>query len=383
MPPTTLAYPLPPRRRRARFPWLIVGGTVGAGALVAAALLVALLLFAATPARVAAGVLVAGVDVGGASETEAARLISDLAARPINLIDGDRQWQIGPADFGVRADVETTLREALRARTGADVPLRLSLDLTQTQNGLVWLSDQINIPASSSPTPQSGWVMEIPVMLDRLYRDPLGELNDTRFELNMMEVAPPAPEPTTSYRGEMTTHVVERGQELGLIARAYNVAVADIVRINGLSNPDLLYVGQELRIPAPGLYAPTAADAPPAPANASRAILVSTGDQRIYAYENGQLVRSHLVSTGKAETPTVLGDYRIYVKLVADDMSGPDYFLPQVPWTMYFYQGYAIHGTYWHNNFGRPMSHGCVNLPPAEAEWFFSFAEVGTLVRVI
>ena len=64
-------------------------------------------------------------------------------------------------------------------------------------------------------------------------------------------------------------------------------------------------------------------------------------------------------------------------------MSGPDYFLPAVPFTMYFYQGYGIHGTYWHNAFGRPMSHGCVNLPTPEAEWFFNWADVGTPVRVI
>jgi lipoprotein-anchoring transpeptidase ErfK/SrfK len=111
--------------------------------------------------------------------------------------------------------------------------------------------------------------------------------------------------------------------------------------------------------------------------------VVSTQTQRIYAYENGVLVRSHLVSTGLPKTPTVLGDYSVYVKYVADDMAGPDYFLPQVPYTMYFFQGYGIHGTYWHNNFGRPMSHGCVNLPTSEAEWFFNWASVGTPVRVV
>jgi len=95
------------------------------------------------------------------------------------------------------------------------------------------------------------------------------------------------------------------------------------------------------------------------------------------------LVRSHLVSTGLPDTPTVLGDYKVYVKHVATDMRGPDYYLPQVPYTMYFYQGYGIHGTYWHNSFGRPMSHGCVNLPTSEAQWFFNWAEVGTPVRVI
>ncbi|MBZ0288908.1 MAG: L,D-transpeptidase family protein, partial [Anaerolineae bacterium] len=177
--------------------------------------------------------------------------------------------------------------------------------------------------------------------------------------------------------------VVERGQELGLIARQYGVSIEDILALNNISDPNLLYIGQELTIPAAGLYTPRAEEAPPAPTTSGKSILVSTGEQRIYAYENGQLVRSHLTSTGLPATPTVLGDYKVYVKYVADDMSGPDYFLPQVPYTMYFYQGYGIHGTYWHNSFGRPMSHGCVNLPTPEAQWFFDWASVGTPVRVV
>ncbi len=48
----------------------------------------------------------------------------------------------------------------------------------------------------------------------------------------------------------------------------------------------------------------------------------------------------------------------------------------------YFYRGYGLHGTYWHRNFGVPMSHGCVNLPTPDAAWLFDFAEVGTLVNV-
>jgi lipoprotein-anchoring transpeptidase ErfK/SrfK len=49
---------------------------------------------------------------------------------------------------------------------------------------------------------------------------------------------------------------------------------------------------------------------------------------------------------------------------------------------MYFYQGYALHGTYWHSNFGQPMSHGCVNMRTPDAEWLYQFAPVGTAVRV-
>jgi lipoprotein-anchoring transpeptidase ErfK/SrfK len=61
-------------------------------------------------------------------------------------------------------------------------------------------------------------------------------------------------------------------------------------------------------------------------------------------------------------------------------MSGPGYYLPNVPYVMYFYRGYGLHGTYWHHNIGTPMSHGCVNLPTAEAGWLFNWASVGTKV---
>jgi lipoprotein-anchoring transpeptidase ErfK/SrfK len=49
---------------------------------------------------------------------------------------------------------------------------------------------------------------------------------------------------------------------------------------------------------------------------------------------------------------------------------------------MYFYQGYGTHGTYWHTNFGQPMSHGCVNMTIGDAQWLYNWAPVGTLVVV-
>ena len=60
--------------------------------------------------------------------------------------------------------------------------------------------------------------------------------------------------------------------------------------------------------------------------------------------------------------------------------TGTYYYLPNVPYTMFFYQGFGLHGTYWHNNFGQPMSHGCVNLSIPNAEKLFYWAEpsVGT-----
>jgi lipoprotein-anchoring transpeptidase ErfK/SrfK len=116
--------------------------------------------------------------------------------------------------------------------------------------------------------------------------------------------------------------------------------------------------------------------------NGTRWIDVDLTNQRVYAYEGDVIVNSFIVSTGTWLTPTVTGQYNIYVKYRSTKMSGPGYYLPNVPYVMYFYKGYGLHGTYWHNNFGTPMSHGCVNLRTDEAEWLFNWASVGTLVNV-
>ncbi|MEO8354744.1 MAG: L,D-transpeptidase [Chloroflexota bacterium] len=113
-----------------------------------------------------------------------------------------------------------------------------------------------------------------------------------------------------------------------------------------------------------------------------RWIDVNLSEQRIYAYEGNVMVNSFIVSTGLPDTPTVTGAYRIYVKVPVQDMSGPGYYLPDVPWVMFFYDEYGFHGTYWHNNFGTPMSRGCVNLRIEDAEWLYNWASVGTRVNV-
>jgi len=109
---------------------------------------------------------------------------------------------------------------------------------------------------------------------------------------------------------------------------------------------------------------------------------VDLSQQRVYAYAGDTVVNSFLVSTGVWSTPTVTGQFHVWIKLRSTDMSGPGYYLPDVPYTMYFYKGYGLHGTYWHSNFGTPMSHGCVNLATPDAEWLYNFSSVGTLVNV-
>lgn len=134
---------------------------------------------------------------------------------------------------------------------------------------------------------------------------------------------------------------------------------------------------------------PTSQYVPPKPdkpeivvGNGERWIDVDLTNQMVYAYEGDVLVNSFIVSTGVWGTPTVTGKYKIYVKVRMQDMSGPGYYLRDVPWVMFFYGDYGLHGTYWHNNFGRPMSRGCVNLTIDDAAWLFSWASVGTVVNV-
>lgn len=193
-----------------------------------------------------------------------------------------------------------------------------------------------------------------------------------------------------------TSYVVQRGDTLFRIATRFNIGMDLLAAANQIVWFDRIYVGQVLTIPGEGYILPSKSDAlantvAPLPADTipeptildGKQIVVVLGQQHAYAFENGVLLRHFVVSTGLPKTPTVLGDYQVYAKYEAQRMVGPGYDLPGVPWVMYFYQGYALHGTYWHNNFGHPMSHGCVNMRTPEAEWLYAWAPIGTGVRVI
>ena len=136
--------------------------------------------------------------------------------------------------------------------------------------------------------------------------------------------------------------------------------------------------------PTSEYIAPTAvAYVPPSsPGNGVHWFDVDLSDQRMYAYEGDTLVKTFVVSTGTWQTPTIKGKFKVWIKLKSAAMSGPGYYLPDVPYIMYFSGDYGIHGTYWHNNFGVPMSRGCVNLTIPDAEWAYNFAVVGTVVNV-
>lgn len=119
-----------------------------------------------------------------------------------------------------------------------------------------------------------------------------------------------------------------------------------------------------------------------APADGKRWIEVDISDQKLTAWQGDVPVFETTVSTGKPGWRTLPGRFAVYRKYEQTRMRGADYDTPDVPWTMYYSGGFAIHGAYWHNNFGTPVSHGCVNLRVPEAKALYEWAPMGTEVVV-
>lgn len=108
---------------------------------------------------------------------------------------------------------------------------------------------------------------------------------------------------------------------------------------------------------------------------------VNLAQQTAVAYEGDRPVYAAMAATGLPATPTVQGVFRTWQRLTSTTMSGGSgsgyYYLEGVTWTCYFYSGYALHTAYWHDAFGRPRSHGCVNLSPYDAWWLFQWSAPG------
>jgi lipoprotein-anchoring transpeptidase ErfK/SrfK len=179
---------------------------------------------------------------------------------------------------------------------------------------------------------------------------------------------------------------VRRGDTLTGIAFRHGVSANQLAAANGLRVGTWVYIGQKLKIPGPGSVqsanpARTQPIAPPPPQpTGAKWIDINLSAQTLTAYVGQTPVFRAVVSTGTQATPTVVGTYRVYSKYLSTSMSGPGYSVPNVPHVMFFYRGYSIPGTYWHNNFGTPMSHGCVNLTLADAKWLYEWAPMGIKV---
>ncbi|MCL4390483.1 MAG: L,D-transpeptidase [Patescibacteria group bacterium] len=110
-------------------------------------------------------------------------------------------------------------------------------------------------------------------------------------------------------------------------------------------------------------------------------IEVDLTTQHLYAHEGGRVVFDFPISSGLPWFPTATGEFHIWAKLRSQEMiggsrdNGTYYDLPNVPFIQYFYNGYGLHGAYWHHDFGHPRSHGCVNIDIADSEKLFNWTD--------
>ena len=123
--------------------------------------------------------------------------------------------------------------------------------------------------------------------------------------------------------------------------------------------------------------------------DSDRWISIDLYEQTLSVYEDGNLIFATLVSTGLGGWWTQPGLFQVYKKLEVDPMAGSFtadrsdyYYLEDVPWILYFDKSRAMHGAYWHNGYGYPRSHGCVNMSPSDAHWIYNWADEGTWVYV-
>ena len=164
-----------------------------------------------------------------------------------------------------------------------------------------------------------------------------------------------------------------------------------------------LRIGAHEWVRAVDAHVARASDPPPGTAADERWIDVDRDEQVLIAWDGRRPAFATLVSTGRAQFPTPTGIYRVFLKVAETDMSGQmadeqPYSVATVPWTQFFAKDLALHTAYWHDRFGQPRSHGCVNLSPLDARelYFWTAPDVppgwsaihgileapGTLVRV-
>ncbi len=185
-------------------------------------------------------------------------------------------------------------------------------------------------------------------------------------------------------RTQSVNHTVHAGQSVSKVAEQYGVTPAAIARLNGLTIHSVLEVGQTLRIPSEdalelieSMY--PRLDPVQYPSSTERWVEVDLSEQLAIAYEGTNPIKAFVISTGVGNTPTVTGTFRIWAKIAMQDMSGGSraagnyYHLKDVPNVQFFYRGFGFHGTYWHSNFGTPMSRGCVNMTKEDAKWLFEW----------
>ena len=184
-------------------------------------------------------------------------------------------------------------------------------------------------------------------------------------------------------------YTVRRGDTLASIAYRYGTTVSAIVQANALTNPSLIYAGQRLRISGgSGSVAPAA---PAAPGGAKR-IVVDLSAQRMYVYQNGQILWNWVVSTGLPGRDTAVGSYKVLNKIPNAYASTWNLQMPY--WLGIYWAGSLQNGIHalpiqsngqrlWEGYLGQRVSYGCVILSTQNAATLYNWASVGTPVDIV
>jgi hypothetical protein len=164
-------------------------------------------------------------------------------------------------------------------------------------------------------------------------------------------------------------------------ARARELAPRTLVAVKELSgNGRWVRIADGQWVARDDLHVAWFSPAPPEVEPGGRWLDVDLEAQVLVAYEGERPVYATLISSGKPGSDTPEGLFRIGVKYAEADMTGTGarrgdrYRVATVPWTMFFEGDYALHTAYWHDRFGEPMSHGCINLAPKDARVLYAWA---------
>lgn len=246
--------------------------------------------------------------------------------------------------------------------------------------------------ASTTPTPT---VMVEPSLTHTATITPQPSKTNTRTaspSATASATLKPSPVPPTRTPTPVT-YTVKRGDTLNLIAQRYQVTVQDLIAVNELANPSLIMPGQVLVIPS-GAYKPPASPLPTSIAvpsgGSGKEIHIDISEQHLYAYENGKLVFSYVVSTGIGNS-TRIGTFKILDKIPNAYSSRFNIWMPY--WMGIYYSGTlenGIHGLpllwngveLWGNLLGQPATYGCIEARTWEIKKLYEWAEIGTPVII-
>ena len=175
------------------------------------------------------------------------------------------------------------------------------------------------------------------------------------------------------------------GQPRHIFERYQHFQLADPLSTGRES--DRLALGSDEFLPRAGTALVQVASKPPADDVDCRWIEINLHEQTLLAYESCQLRFATLISSGDETAQTPTGVYQVRQLVQRKDLRSlpgmqPAYFLADVPHVIYFQYPFAIHAAYWHDSFGRPGSHGCINLSPSDAAWLYAWVRLGDIVMI-